>query len=148
MNITAFGILALRAAGQGDVGKSADWLRDAQNSNGGWGFAPGRGSEADSTGAALQALGGGRWQLVRAFATEPATSLRPRRATAAGRSRAASSNSQSTAWAVQGLVAAGGSGSAISKGVSYLAKRQAGDGHYAYSSCVRPDARSGSRRRR
>ena len=56
MNITAFGILALRAASQGDVARSADWLRDAQNSNGGWGFAPGRGSDADSTGAALQAL--------------------------------------------------------------------------------------------
>jgi hypothetical protein len=42
-------------------------------------------------------------------------------------------NSQSTAWAVQGLLAAGGSGAAVSGGVSYLSRRQASDGHYAYS---------------
>ena len=133
VNITAFGILALRAAGQSDVGKSADWLRDAQNSNGGWGFAPGRGSDADSTGAAMQALavaggsssalGDGSRYLVQTQKGDGSWTL------AGG-----AVNSQSTAWAVQGLVAAGGSGSSISKGVSYLAKRQAGDGHYEYSS--------------
>ena len=42
-------------------------------------------------------------------------------------------NSQSTAWAIQGLVAARGSGGAISKGVSYLGKRQASNGSYSYS---------------
>jgi energy-coupling factor transport system substrate-specific component len=132
VNITAFGVLALRAAGQGDVGKSADWLRAAQSSNGGWGFAPGRGSEADSTGAAMQALasaggsssalGDGSRYLAQIQKGDGGWTL------AGG-----VENSQSTAWAVQGLVAAGGSGSAISKGVSYLANRQGGDGHYAYS---------------
>jgi energy-coupling factor transport system substrate-specific component len=133
VNITAFGVLALRAAGQSDVAKSADWLRDAQNSNGGWGFAPGRGSDADSTGAALQALGvaggssaaladGARY-LVRSQAGDGGWTL-----------SGGVVNSQSTAWAVQGLVAAHGSGSAISKGIAYLARRQEDDGHYRYSS--------------
>ena len=132
VNITAFGILALRAAGQGDVQRSADWLRDAQNSNGGWGFAPGRGSEADSTGAAMQALAvaGGSSSALR----ESVSYLRQAQKGDGGWTLAGGAeNSQSTAWAVQGLVAAGGPGSAISAGVGYLARRQAGDGHYAYS---------------
>ncbi len=132
VNITAFGILALRAAGQGDVGRSADWLRGAQNSNGGWGFAPGRGSEADSTGAAMQALaaaGGSSAALADGARYLAQTQKGDGGWTLAG----GAVNSQSTAWAVQGLVAAGGSGPAISNGVAYLGKRQAGDGHYAYS---------------
>jgi len=132
VNITAFGILALRAAGQRDVERSADWLRDAQNSNGGWGFAPGRASEADSTGATMQALdvsgsssaalsAGGRY-LVQIQKGDGGWTL------AGG-----VENSQSTAWALQGLVAAGGPGGAISEGVAYLSRRQAGDGSYRYS---------------
>ena len=50
----------------------------------------------------------------------------------------ASSNSQSTAWAVQGLVAAGKNpGTFRPKGTNpydYLKKRQRSDGHYEYSS--------------
>src|SRR5688572_14321748 len=133
VNITAYGILALRAAGQSDVAKSADWLRDAQNPNGGWGFAPGRGSDADSTGAALQALrvAGGSSTSLAAGARYLARSQSGDGGwTLAG----GVVNSQSTAWAVQGLVAAGGSGSALSDGVAYLARRQQGDGHYRYSS--------------
>jgi energy-coupling factor transport system substrate-specific component len=132
VNITAFGILALRAASQGDVAKSADWLREAQNSNGGWGFAPGRGSDADSTGAAMQALavaGGSSSALSNGVRYLAQTQKGDGGWTLAG----GVVNSQSTAWAIQGLVAAHGSGSAISKGLSYLARRQAGDGHYAYS---------------
>jgi energy-coupling factor transport system substrate-specific component len=132
VNITAFGILALRAASQGDVAKSADWLRDAQNSNGGWGFAPGRGSDADSTGAALQALAaaGGSSSAL----SEGARYLvRTQKGDGGWTLSGGVVNSQSTTWAVQGLVAAGGPGSAISKGVSFLARRQGGDGHYSYS---------------
>ena len=141
VNITAFAILALRAASQGDVARSADWLRDAQNSNGGWGFAPGRGSDADSTGAALQALAvaGGSSSALSEGARYLARTQKDGGWTLAG----GVVNSQSTAWAVQGLVAAHGSGSAISKGVSFLSKRQAGDGHYALLGVVRPDARLG-----
>jgi hypothetical protein len=46
-------------------------------------------------------------------------------------------NSQSTAWAVQGLIAAGADPGAIRKGgrspLDYLAARQDRDGHYRYS---------------
>ncbi|HYH62788.1 MAG TPA: prenyltransferase/squalene oxidase repeat-containing protein, partial [Solirubrobacterales bacterium] len=132
VNITAFGILALRAAGQGDVARSAAWLRNAQNSNGGWGFAPGRGSEADSTGAAMQALGvaGGSASAL----SDGARYLAQTQKGDGGWTLAGGAvNSQSTAWAIQGLVAAHGSGSAISKGVSYLGKRQASNGSYSYS---------------
>jgi len=132
VNITAFGVMAMRAAGQGDVERSAAWLRGAQNSNGGWGFAPGRGSEADSTGAALQALavtGGSSSALVGGARYLTEIQKSDGGWTLAG----GAVNSQSTAWAIQGLVAAGGSGSTISKGVAYLAKRQASNGSYAYS---------------
>ncbi len=133
VNITAFGILALRAAGQSDVGESAGWLRGAQNSNGGWGFAPGRGSEADSTGAAMQALGvaGGSSSSL----TDGARYLAGSQKGDGGWTLAGGvENSQSTAWAVQGLVAAGGPGGVISKGNGYIGRRQSGDGHYSYSS--------------
>ena len=47
-------------------------------------------------------------------------------------------NSQSTAWAIQGLIAAGANPAAVrTNGRSpfdYLSSRQAGDGHYRYSS--------------
>jgi hypothetical protein len=47
-------------------------------------------------------------------------------------------NSQSTAWAIQGLLAAGINPSSVKRGgrngLEYLAARQARDGHYRYSS--------------
>lgn len=132
VNITAFGILALRAAGEGDVGKSAEWLRDAQAGTGGWGFAPGRAAEADSTGAAMQALAaaGGSSGALEDGARYLASSQKGDGGwTLAG----GVTNSQSTAWAVQGLAAAGGSGGAVTDGIGYLSRRQAGDGHYSYS---------------
>ena len=46
-------------------------------------------------------------------------------------------NAQSTAWAAQGLLAAGVSPASVRSGgtpLSYLASTQAGDGHYRYSS--------------
>jgi hypothetical protein len=46
-------------------------------------------------------------------------------------------NSQSTAWAIQGILAVGGNPESYRRGgadpFDYLAARQAGDGHYAYS---------------
>ena len=140
VNLTAFGILALRAAGEpaSALAGSATWLRKAQNDAGGWGFQPQVASDPDSTGAVVQAL---------------AAAGSSRRATARGVSylrRAQRSdggfalaeggptNSQSTAWAVQGLIAAGANPAAVrTSGRSpfdYLAGLQAGDGHYRYSS--------------
>lgn len=139
VNQTAYAILALRAAGLdgGAVGKSAAWLRRAQNRDGGWGSVAKARSEADSTGAVLQALavapGGGG---------EPAEGARwlsskQRSDGSWALTRGAAGNSQSTAWAIQGLRAAGRDPSSVRSGGSsplgYLAARQASDGHYRYS---------------
>lgn len=140
VNLTAFGVLALRAAGASASGlaRSAAWLRQAQNDEGGWGFQPGVASDPDSTGAALQAL-------VAAGSSPRATArgasyLRRAQRSDGGFALAEGgpTNSQSTAWAVQGLIAAGSDPAAVRTNghspLDYLARRQAGDGHYRYSS--------------
>ncbi len=139
VNLTAFGILALRAAGvsASAQGRSAAWLREAQNGDGGWGFQTQAGSDPDSTGAAVQGLAAAAGRS--AATSRGASYLRRVQKRGGGFALAGSgdSNSQSTAWAVQGLVAAGANPAATRKGgrspFDYLAARQAGDGHYRYS---------------
>ena len=137
VNLTAFGIMALRAAGStAGNGESAAWLRAAQNDDGGWGFNPDALSDADSTGAALQAL---RAAGASGSASQQGVSyLRSvQRPDGGFPLRGSSSNSQSTAWATQGLVAAGINPAGVRSGgrspLDYLRARQAGDGHYRYS---------------
>jgi len=113
-NLTAFGVLALRAAGDRPssrrVRRAVGFLLRRQNRDGGWNFAlRGAPSGVDETAAALEALRaarrargsramrrGVRW-LVRRQERDGGFPLRP----------GAPSNAQSTAWAVQGLLAAG-----------------------------------------
>ena len=135
INPTAFGILALKAAGvTGGNSRSAAWLRGAQNDDGGWGFADKTASDADSTGAVLQALGavGGG-----AGAERGASYLRGVQRSGGGFALSGGPvNAQSTAWAAQGLLAAGVSPASVRSGgtpLSYLASTQARDGHYRYS---------------
>ncbi len=139
VNLTAFGIMALRGAGapRSKIAPSASWLARAQGRDGGWGFQPGIGSDADSTGAALQgivAAGGGGKALGRGVAF-----LRSNQTADGGWPLGGNgvSNSQSTAWALQGLIAAGVSPRAVSShghsGLEFLAARQDSDGHYRYS---------------
>ena len=139
VNLTAFGILALRSAGasQSSISKSAKWLHRAENRDGGWGFQPSAASDADSTGAALQgmaAAGASRHTM------HPGVALLRRAQDRDGGfplGGTTISNSQSTAWAIQGLVAAGVSPSGVREHghspFDYLAKRRRGDGHYEYS---------------
>jgi energy-coupling factor transport system substrate-specific component len=140
VNLTAFAILAQRAAGvsKGNVGKAAKWLRAAQNRNGGWGSTAEGQSEPDSTGSALQALAvapgdngklikqGAKW-LERSQRGDGGWALTPGAAT----------NSQSTAWAIQGLEAAGRNAAEIrengSSGLDFLRRRQSSKGFIAYS---------------
>jgi len=113
VNTTAFAILALRAAGRSPrdatLRRAADWLAGQADRDGGFNFV-GRGgaSDVDDTGAALQAL----------VAAGRRTSATVRRAVAYVRGHqdadggfalapGQGSNAQSTAWAVQGLLAAG-----------------------------------------
>jgi len=114
VNITAFAVFSLRAAGRsaGDplVRDAAHWLARQQNGDGSFSFAA-RGAAAgdvDDTAAALQALvdageraGGvvvrGAGYLVRAQDADGGYAQQP----------GGASNAQSTAWAIQGLIAAG-----------------------------------------
>jgi energy-coupling factor transport system substrate-specific component len=139
VNLTSFGVFALKAAGAdgSELSRSATWLRRGQNRDGGWGYQPDQPSEPDSTGAALQALaaagsGGeaaadGARYLNRAQERDGGWAL----------AETGPTNSQSTAWAIQGLLAAGRDPGSVTKAgqsaLDYLDARQASDGHYRYS---------------
>jgi energy-coupling factor transport system substrate-specific component len=111
-NLTAFGILALRAGGvPADVPplrRMGAWLAAQQNADGGFGFlVRGLASDVDDTAAAMQALaslGGRRARIGRAVAY-----LRDAQNEDGGlpQQPGGASNAQSTAWAIQGLAAAG-----------------------------------------
>jgi energy-coupling factor transport system substrate-specific component len=109
VNLTAFGVLALRAAGVAVPGRTLAWLESQSDRDGGFGFA-GRGgaSDVDDTGAVLEALAGahGRADHVRVRAI---AYLRRRQDRDGGfpSQPGEGSNAQSTAWAVQGLDATG-----------------------------------------
>ncbi|MGH2955109.1 MAG: hypothetical protein ACRDK9_14040 [Solirubrobacterales bacterium] len=131
VNLTAFYVLAMRAAGvdSGALARSVRWLRRARNDDGGWGFQAGTASDPDSTGAALQALGGGRasGQAVRWL-------RRAQRANGGyGLATSGVVNAQSTAWAAQGLIAAGAGGKPLRRALGFLERLRAADGHYRYS---------------
>ena len=94
--------------------RSAAWLRDQQNDDGGWGFAAEAASDADSTGAVAAGAGAPREQ-------RPASSAGSRYLRGVQRSGGGFAlsggpvNAQSTAWAAQGLVAAGVSPASVRK---------------------------------
>ena len=130
---TAFAVIALRATGAtGGIGQSTSWLAKAQNGDGGWGDLPKPPSTADGTGAAMQAMPDS--EVAQHGLGYLRNVQRPSGGFALGGNGAV--NSQSTAWAVQGMIAAGADPSSAKNGKSgleYLAARQAGDGHYRYS---------------
>jgi hypothetical protein len=135
VSYTAFGVMALRASGVPAGGPTIRWLVKSQNDDGGFGVARSSASDADMTGAVLQALasvgrGGG------AVAQRAAAWLRANQNGDGGFGalKGGSSNAQSTAYAVQGLVAVGGGGATVSRARSYLVRLQRGDGSVAYSS--------------
>ena len=137
VNLTAYAVLALRAAGSSSgIPSAAGWLGSAQNGDGGFGFGPSQPSDPDSTGAAMQGLAAaGSGGLGDAIAYLRATQ---RREGGWGLNETGVTNSQSTAWAVQGLVAAGVDPGRVERrgrsGLDYLAARQRPDGSYAYNS--------------
>ncbi len=113
VNLTAFAVFALRAAGypasNATVRAAGTWIAGQQDSDGGFNFAErGGSSDVDDTAAALQGLfdaglrsGAGVARavafLVHAQNPDGGFPEQP----------GGASNAQSTAWAVQGLVAAG-----------------------------------------
>jgi prenyltransferase beta subunit len=135
VSYTAFGVMALRAAGESAGRSTVQWLVNSQNSDGGFGVARSSASDADMTGAALQALATvGRRESP--TARRAAAWLRDNQNGDGGygQFKGRSSNVQSTSYAVQGLLAVGEGGGAVSRAQSYLVRRQRGDGSIAYSS--------------
>ena len=136
VNLTAFAVLALRAAGVGPPAGMVAWLIHQQDGDGGFNFATAGGSsDVDDTGAALEALAG---------AGDPGASRARGRAIGFMFSQQNSdggfpanpggeSNAQSTAWAVQGLLAAGADGPQVGQALGYLSSLIASDGHVQYS---------------
>jgi hypothetical protein len=131
---TSFSVIALRAAGaDGSLDSTVAWLAKVQNGDGGWGDVPGQPSNADVTGSVLQALPDTK------AAQGGLSYLRKHQRANGGFALGAAGgvNSQSTAWAVQGMIAVGADPATISSSGSsaldYLAARQADDGHYRYS---------------
>jgi energy-coupling factor transport system substrate-specific component len=122
VNITAFAVFALRAAGHSSsdpaVRAAAGWIERQQNRDGGFSFAAhGAASDVDDTAAALQALvdAGARDGVAIARAT--AYLVRAQNADGGyPQQPGGPSNAQSTAWAVQGLIAAGRSPRSVRRG--------------------------------
>jgi prenyltransferase/squalene oxidase-like repeat protein len=134
-NSTAFAVIALRAAGAtGSLEETLAWLRKVQNDDGGWGDVPGSPSTPDGTGAVLQALSPGSKASKRGLSY-----LRTMQRKGGGFPLTAGGpvNTQSTSWAVQGIVAAGGDPDDFRRGgasaLDYIDAHQEPDGHYRYS---------------
>jgi energy-coupling factor transport system substrate-specific component len=132
---TAFAVIALRAAGAtGSLDKTLSWLRSAQNDDGGWGDLPAAPSTPDDTGAVMQALSSDSKAVH-----EGLDYLRSHQHKGGGYALGGSGpvNTPSTAWAVQGILAAGGNPASFIRGgesaLDYLAANQGTDGHYDYA---------------
>ena len=135
VSYTAFGVIALRAAGVQAGKATVSWLVSAQNADGGFGLAPSSVSDSDMTGATLQALA----TVGRArggAATRAVAWLRANQNDDGGfgQFKGRSSNAQSTSYAIQGLVAAGAGGGTLSRSLAYLRGLQHSNGSVAYSS--------------
>ena len=134
-NSTAYAVLALRSAGIANVSDSLEWLRQAQNEDGGWGDVLGSPSNADGTGAVLQALSPSSQASSRAV-----NYLRQVQQKGGGWRLGGNGalNTQSTSRAIQGLLAAGANPTDFKRGgksaYDYIEELQAGNGSYRYSS--------------
>jgi energy-coupling factor transport system substrate-specific component len=130
---TAFAVIALRAAGGAGIDQSISWLAKVQNGDGGWGDVPGSPSTADGTGAVMQAMPDSN--VAKHGLGYLRNAQRPSGGFPIGASGAV--NAQSTAWAVQGMVAVGTDPASVREQgkspLEYLAARQDADGHYHYS---------------
>jgi len=132
---TAYAVLALRAADDsGGLDATLSWLGKVQNSDGGWGDERGKPSTPDNTGAVMQAMRSSK------ISQKGLAFLRGAQLSSGGFAISSSgpANSQSTAWAAQGMIAIGTDPGAISSGgnstLDYLQARQDSDGHFRYSS--------------
>ncbi|HTX32620.1 MAG TPA: prenyltransferase/squalene oxidase repeat-containing protein [Solirubrobacteraceae bacterium] len=135
-NLTTFAVLALRAAGVAPSARTLSWLINQADGDGGFNYGvAGGSSDVDDTGAVLEAL-----------AEVPGSAAERARRRAVGfiqrqqdsdggfpGGSGEGSNAQSTAWAVQGLLAVGTDGEPVERAVAYLKSLIAPDGHVRYS---------------
>lgn len=142
VNLTAFAILALRAADEPAdsrrVRVAARWLAEQQKPDGGFSYAVHGVSDVDDTAAALQGV---------VAASVPSGPVVSQAIEFLGRAQnddggypqelGGESNAQSTSWAIQGLAAAGRNPGRAEKGgrspIAYLRKLIAADGSVRYS---------------
>jgi Squalene-hopene cyclase C-terminal domain len=136
-------VLALRSAGRSasspPVAAAARWLAAHQNADGGFSTSGKGVSFVDETGAALQALAAAGRRDGKP-ARRALGFLRRAQGDDGGygQSQGYRSNAQSTAWAVQGIVATGTDPTRLKRHgarspVAYLASLQQRDGSYRYS---------------
>jgi energy-coupling factor transport system substrate-specific component len=145
VNITSFAIFALRVAGttsdNAAVNAAGRWLSAQQNRDGGFGYAGrGGGEDVDDTAAALQAVIDATGSGSGAVVARAVTYLRRAQNPDGGfpQQPGAQSDAQSTAWAIQGLDAAGQNVSSVKRGRSrsplgYLESLVSPDGSVRYS---------------
>jgi prenyltransferase beta subunit len=112
-----------------------------QDSDGGFNFATaGTSSDVDDTGAALQALAGADGSAAARARARAVAFIRAQQGSDGGfpSTPGADSNAQSTAWAVQGLLASGVDPDSLHRGgapspLRYLSSLIGADGHVHYS---------------
>ncbi len=144
VNLTAFAVFALRAVGHSPglpaIHQAAGWIERQQNLDGGFAFGyRGSPSDVDDTGAALQALadsGAHNRHILAAAAGYLIRSQSPDGGFP--QQYGGQSNAQSTAWAIQGLIAAGDNPGAVRRRGSrtplgFLESLRAPDGSIRYS---------------
>jgi energy-coupling factor transport system substrate-specific component len=145
VNATAFGVLALRAAGvprsSASLSKALRWVTARQHADGGFSF-PGRTgrSDIDVTSGVVQALAAVRGRDTGAAGRRAVAFLRGQQRPDGGFPLTAggASNAQSTAFAVQALVAAGVRPGAVRRNGSrtatgYIGSLTTADGSVRYS---------------
>jgi energy-coupling factor transport system substrate-specific component len=143
-NLTAFGVFALRAAGYPAssplVRSAGRWLARQQDSDGGFGFATrGGGSDVDDTSAVLQALVDAGVRSEPVVARAVSFLLRAQNLDGGyPQEPGGQSNAQSSAWAIQALIAAGRNVDGVRRQGSrsplgYLESLLAPDGSVRYS---------------
>jgi hypothetical protein len=131
VNSTAWGILALRQAGERAPRAAARYVIRAQRRSGGWGWSPGGAPDSNDTAAAVEALRAvgirgkpirrGLGYLRRLRNPDGGFELTPGRG----------SDTQSTAWSIQAFLAAR---RPVPRGAfGYLQRMRRRDGSYRYS---------------
>jgi energy-coupling factor transport system substrate-specific component len=144
VNLTVFAIFALRAIGHSPgfpaIREAAGWVERQQNSDGGFSFGVhGSSSDVDDTGAALQALVDAGARNRRILGAAAGYEIRSQNLDGGyPQQYGGESNAQSTAWAIQGLIAAGYNPAAVRRRgsrspIGYLESLLAPGGSIRYS---------------